>query len=42
MGGIGGARQQELDKVVEQVRVFVWPVAVGDSRQRMCLEKEFD
>ncbi len=38
MNGVGGAGQQELDKVAKQVRIFVWPIAVGDCGQRMRLE----
>ena len=41
MNGVAGAGQQELDEVVEQVRIFVRPIAVGNRRQRMCLEEEF-
>ncbi len=40
MNGVGGARQQELDKVIKQVRIFVWPVAVGNCGQRMCLARK--
>lgn len=38
MDGLGRSRQQELDEEVEQVRIFVRPVAVGYRGQRMRLK----